>query len=68
MPSPFALGALGASSGLLARRPEPLTETAAEVETAGGEACWATAGIRDEAALAPALDDIVAGLGGSTSW
>jgi NAD(P)-dependent dehydrogenase (short-subunit alcohol dehydrogenase family) len=56
-------GALGARVGVLGRRPEPLQETVAAIEAAGGKAAWASADVRDPASVATAVDAVEAALG-----
>ncbi|MCB1056911.1 MAG: SDR family oxidoreductase [Acidobacteria bacterium] len=55
--------ALGAAVGVLGRRTEPLEEAVAAIRAAGGSAAWASADVRDPAAVAGAVDQIEAALG-----
>lgn len=55
--------AVGAKVALLGRRPEPLIETVAALRAAGTQAAWATADVRDPAAVAAAIDALEAELG-----
>lgn len=54
---------VGARIALLGRRPEPLIETVAALRAAGAQAAWATADVRDPAAVAAAIDALEAELG-----
>ena len=54
---------LGARVGVLGRRPEPLAETVALIQTAGGTAACASADVRDPHAVHLAIDAIEAGIG-----
>ena len=58
---------LGARVGVLGRRPEPLQETVAAIEAAGGRAAWTTCDVRDPAVVKLAVDDLEAELGPVTS-
>jgi NAD(P)-dependent dehydrogenase (short-subunit alcohol dehydrogenase family) len=58
---------LGAGVFLMGRREEPLRETAEEIGRRGGRAAWATADVRDFAAVERALDRGWQELGGLDS-
>jgi NAD(P)-dependent dehydrogenase (short-subunit alcohol dehydrogenase family) len=59
--------ALGARTGLLARRAEPLEEACAAIAAAGGRAAHATADVRDAGQVEAAVDAIEAALGPVTA-
>jgi NAD(P)-dependent dehydrogenase (short-subunit alcohol dehydrogenase family) len=50
------MASLGAAVAVIGRRPEPLEETVAGIRAAGGTAAWASADVRDQAAVTVALD------------
>lgn len=54
---------LGARVGVLGRRTEPLEETVAAVEAAGGQAAWRSTDVRDPAALGDAITGLEVDLG-----
>ena len=58
-----ALGAAGASVGLLARRGGELARTAEMVDGAGAVAAWATCDVTDPAAISAAVETIAERLG-----
>lgn len=58
---------LGAQVGVLGRRPEPLQETVAAIEAAGGKAAWTTCDVRDPKVVSLAVDDLEAELGPITA-
>jgi NAD(P)-dependent dehydrogenase (short-subunit alcohol dehydrogenase family) len=57
------LAGLGASVGLLGRRPGPLQETADEIRRAGGRAAAVPSDVRDPAAVRAAFDAVEKDLG-----
>ncbi|HET8646366.1 MAG TPA: SDR family NAD(P)-dependent oxidoreductase, partial [Vicinamibacteria bacterium] len=57
------LGGLGARVGLLGRRPEPLQQTAREIEEGGGRAHGVSCDVRDAAAVQAGFDALEAELG-----
>jgi NAD(P)-dependent dehydrogenase (short-subunit alcohol dehydrogenase family) len=57
---------LGAAVGIFARREEPLAETAAAIEAAGGRAAWTTADVRDPEAVESAVVELEEALGPAT--
>ena len=57
------LAGLGASVGLLGRRPGPLQETADEIRRAGGRAAAVPSDVRDPAAVRAAFDTVEKDLG-----
>lgn len=59
-----ALAAHGALVGLIGRRPDPLRETAAAIEAAGGRAIVAPADVAQEAAIEQAMRSIADQSGG----
>lgn len=54
---------LGARVGICGRRQAPLEETVAAIAGAGGRAAWASADVRDPAAVAGAVDRLESELG-----
>ncbi|MDA8061197.1 MAG: SDR family oxidoreductase [Actinomycetota bacterium] len=59
----LALAASGAAVVVCGRRPEPLAETAREVEQAGGEALGVAADLRDHAGVVEVVDAALARFG-----
>lgn len=60
----LALATAGATPALVGRTPEPLEETAALIEAAGGRAILAPADVADEGAVAVMTRQVIAALGG----
>ena len=56
-------GSLSARVGVIGRRVEKLEETCAAIRAAGGTAAWASADVRDPAAVGAAIDSLEADLG-----
>ena len=56
-------GELGAAVGVLGRREAPLEETVAAIESAGGNAAFATGDVRDADAVEAAVTTLEAELG-----
>src|SRR5262249_17051152 len=57
------MAGLDARVGIVGRRKEPLEETVAAIRSAGGQAAFASADIRDSGAVVRALDALEAELG-----
>jgi NAD(P)-dependent dehydrogenase (short-subunit alcohol dehydrogenase family) len=57
------MAGLGARVGIVGRRPQPLEETVQAIRSAGGEAAFAPADVRDPEALAQAFDALERELG-----
>ncbi len=57
------MASLGAKVAVVGRRSEPLQQTVDEIAAAGGTAAWASADVRDSAAVAAAFDAVEAKLG-----
>jgi NAD(P)-dependent dehydrogenase (short-subunit alcohol dehydrogenase family) len=58
---------VGAQVGICGRRPEPLLETVATIEAAGGTAAWTACDVRDPASVAAAVDALETQLGPCTT-
>lgn len=56
-------GGLGARIAICGRRAEPLQETVAAIEAAGGKAAWAQADVRDPRSVEAAIDQLEGALG-----
>lgn len=58
---------VGAQVGICGRRPEPLLETVATIQAAGGTAAWTACDVRDPASVAAAVDALETQLGPCTT-